>query len=97
VAFHSRKNLKRVFIVGGASQNDLLNRLTKQATGLEIFRGSVESSSVGNFATQMAALESTADAATGVSSEDVLRWASLFADASFVQSNDGRAPKTLPV
>ena len=39
VAFHSGKELKRLFVVGGASQNDFLNRLTQEATGLEVFRG----------------------------------------------------------
>ncbi len=42
VAFHSGKKLKRLFVVGGASQNDYLNRLTQEATGLELFRGAAE-------------------------------------------------------
>ena len=57
IAVHSGKELKRLFIVGGASQNEFLNRLTREATGLEVFRGSPESSTVGNFAVQLAALE----------------------------------------
>jgi rhamnulokinase len=77
VAYHSGKNLKRLFVVGGASQNDLLNRLTQEATGLQVLRGSAESSSVGNFATQMAALESIADPVMGVSAEQVSQWAKL--------------------
>jgi rhamnulokinase len=81
VAFHSGKKLKRLFVVGGASQNDYLNRLTKEATGLEVFRGAAESSTVGNFAVQMAVLEGSRDAVTGVYAEQVLRWAGLFVAA----------------
>jgi rhamnulokinase len=78
VGFHSGKQLKRLFVVGGASQNDFLNRLTQEATGLEVFRGAAESSTVGNFAVQLAVLEGRRDVATGVYAEQVSRWASLF-------------------
>ncbi len=81
VAFHSGKKLKRLFIVGGASQNEFLNRLTAEATGLEVFRGSPESSTVGNFAVQMAALEGGRDPVTGVYAEQVSRWAGQFVTA----------------
>jgi rhamnulokinase len=81
VAFHSGKALKRVFIVGGASQNEYLNRLTHQATGLEIHRGAPESSTIGNFAVQLAALEGSRDAVTGAYAEKVSRWAGLLVDA----------------
>jgi rhamnulokinase len=54
---HTGKHLRRLFIVGGGSRNALLNRLTAEATGLEVCCGSVESSTLGNFAVQMAALE----------------------------------------
>jgi rhamnulokinase len=83
VAFHTGKKLKRLFIVGGASQNEFLNRLTQKATGLELFLGSAESATIGNFATQMAALEGVADSVTGVSAEKVSQWASLFVNTSF--------------
>jgi rhamnulokinase len=81
VAFHSGKKLKRLFVVGGASQNDFLNRLTKEATGLELFRGAAESSTVGNFAVQMAVLEGSRDAVSGAYAEQVSRWAGLFVAA----------------
>jgi rhamnulokinase len=81
VAFHSGKKLKRLFVVGGASQNDYLNRLTKEATGLELFRGAAESSTVGNFAVQMAVLEGGHDAVTGAYAEQASRWAGLFVGA----------------
>jgi rhamnulokinase len=81
VAFHSGKKLKRLFVVGGASQNEYLNRLTREATGLELFRGAAESSTVGNFAVQMAVLEGNRDAVTGAYAEQVSRWAGLFVAA----------------
>jgi rhamnulokinase len=76
VAFHSGKKLSRLFVVGGASQNNFLNRLTQDATGLELFRGSTESAILGNFAVQLAVLESKRDAFTGASAEQVSQWAS---------------------
>jgi len=58
------KRLKKLYIVGGGSRNEVLNRLTAKATGLEVVRGATESSTLGNFAVQMAAVESSADAET---------------------------------
>jgi rhamnulokinase len=81
VAFLTGKKLKRLFIVGGASQNAFLNRLTAEATRLEVFRGSPESSTVGNFAVQLAALEGSTDPITGAYAEPVARWAGLFIEA----------------
>lgn len=81
VAFHSGKKLKRLFVVGGASQNALLNRLTEEATGLQLHRGSPECSTVGNFAVQMAALEGSRDPVSGVYAEQVAGWADLFVSA----------------
>jgi rhamnulokinase len=81
IALHSGKQLKRLFVVGGASRNEFLNRLTREATGLDVHRGSPESSTVGNFAVQLAALEGSADAVTGVYAEQVSRWALLLVEA----------------
>lgn len=69
------KTLRRVYIVGGGSRNELLNRLTAEATGMEVIRGAVESSTLGNFAVQMAALESSAD------SETIAEWAAALRSA----------------
>lgn len=55
------KKLKRVFVVGGGSRNTYLNRLLAEATGLEVRRGSPESSTIGNFAIQLAVLEAHAN------------------------------------
>jgi rhamnulokinase len=48
------KRLRRAFIVGGGSRNGLLNRLTQEASGLEVQCGYVESATIGNFALQLA-------------------------------------------
>ncbi len=81
VALLTGKRLKRLFIVGGGNQNTFLNRLTAEATKLEVHRGSPESSTVGNFAVQLATLEGSRDAVTGAYAEPVARWAGLFIEA----------------
>jgi rhamnulokinase len=75
VALHSGKQLKRLFVVGGGSQNKLLRRLTAEATGLEVIPGSRESSTIGNFAVQLASLECKLEC-DGVSAPSVSEWAS---------------------
>jgi rhamnulokinase len=77
VELHTGKKLKRLFVVGGGSQNEFLNQLTQEATGLEVFRGSAESSTVGNLAVQLAVLEGGRDAVTGANGEHVSRWAAV--------------------
>jgi rhamnulokinase len=55
------KRLSRIYMVGGGSRNTLLRRLAAQATGRSVFAGSPESSTLGNFAVQLAALEEPSD------------------------------------
>lgn len=81
IALHSGKELKRLFVVGGASQNEFLNRLTAEATGLQVFRGSAESSTVGNLAVQMAVLDGDRDDSTGAFAENVSHWAEILIPA----------------
>ena len=50
-------SIRRIHILGGGSLNQLLTRLTAEHTGLPVETGNVESSTVGNFAVQMAASE----------------------------------------
>ena len=57
ISGHTGKKLKRVFIVGGGSRNQYLNRLIAERTGLEVHTGSAESSTIGNFAIQLAVLD----------------------------------------
>ncbi len=56
------KPLRRVAIVGGGSLNRYLNRLTAEATGLEVVCGIPESATVGNLAVQLATLDGGANA-----------------------------------
>lgn len=77
------KKLRRLYIVGGGSQNPLLNRLTADRTGLEVVLGSVESTTVGNFAIQLAALEQGSQDSRGAEQERIARWAKRLAKASF--------------
>jgi rhamnulokinase len=51
------KRFTTLQVVGGGAQNAFLNRLTAAATGLKVQAGHVESSTIGNFAIQMAAFE----------------------------------------
>jgi rhamnulokinase len=70
------KKFTKIYIVGGGSRNSLLNRLTAGTTGLEVRCGAVESSTVGNFAVQLAALETAC-----VDTEAVTHWAQQLASA----------------
>jgi len=74
IALHTGKKLRRLFIVGGGSQNQLLRRLTAEATGLDVITGSRESSTIGNFAVQLASLECKSDC-NGVLAKSVSAWA----------------------
>jgi len=51
------KQFRRLYVMGGGSQNDLLNRLTAAATGLTLAKIGTECSTTGNFAVQLATLE----------------------------------------
>ncbi len=77
IAAHTGKQLKRIYIVGGGSKNEYLNGLIAQVTGLQVHRGSSESSTIGNFALQLAVLEGH----TGPAADVVHRWATSLKDA----------------
>jgi rhamnulokinase len=49
------RKLTRIHILGGASRNKLLISLTEQRTGLPVSIGHAESTTIGNFAVQLAA------------------------------------------
>jgi rhamnulokinase len=57
VAEITGKHFRRLYIMGGGSQNEFLNRLTAEATGLPVCVVGTECSTVGNFAVQLATLE----------------------------------------
>jgi len=81
------KNLKRLFIMGGGSRNALLNQVTGQRTGLEIILGSTESTTIGNFAIQMATLQRNRDSSIGVTAKAVASWAEQIVSGELVQAN----------
>jgi rhamnulokinase len=65
--------LERIHILGGASRNKLLTELTEKRTGRPVEVGHPESSTIGNFAVQLAASE----VAGKLSAEAVRRWAGV--------------------
>jgi rhamnulokinase len=70
------QRLERIYVVGGGSRNSFLNRLTEEATGLPVSCGAIESTTIGNFAVQLAALEG------GTRSRDrIHHWASILASS----------------
>jgi rhamnulokinase len=82
------KKLKRLFIVGGGSQNTLLNRLTAKRTGLEVIPGATESTTIGNFAVQLAALQGDWSPSVGVSATSVAHWAEQMISHSLALSGE---------
>ncbi len=87
IARITEKKLKRLFIVGGGSQNTFLNQLTAQRAGLEVILGSVESTTIGNFAIQLAALENDRKSTNGVPADSVAKWAARLSVATLVTSD----------
>ena len=68
------RRLERIYMIGGAARNQLLVALTEQRTGLKVEIGETESSTIGNFAVQLAASEATGERVTPAG---VRRWAKL--------------------
>jgi rhamnulokinase len=58
------RKLERIHMIGGATRNKLLVALTEQRTGLKVEIGETESSTVGNFAVQLAASEAAGERVT---------------------------------
>jgi rhamnulokinase len=85
------KKLKRLYIVGGGSKNNVLNRLTAEATGLPVVTGSTESATVGNFAIQLAALDGNYLDGRGVTARAVAEWADVLA-AVPITASDTQSP-----
>jgi rhamnulokinase len=88
IAALTKKKLRRLFVVGGGAQNSLLNRLTAERTGLEVVPGPTESSTIGNFAVQMAALQGEWTPAVGVASSGVAKWAEEMAWRSMAMTGN---------
>jgi rhamnulokinase len=66
------RKLDRIHILGGASRNKLLTELTEQRTHRPVEIGHPESSTIGNFAVQLATSEAEGGAVTR---EAIRRWA----------------------
>lgn len=73
------RRFHRLYVVGGGSQNEYVNHLIAEHTGLEVRRGPVESSTIGNLAIQFASLES---GSAEVAPADVARWAERLVHSS---------------
>lgn len=81
VAEITGKRFSRLYIMGGGSQNELLNRLTAEATGLDVHRAGTECSTVGNFAVQLATLEGDLGESTAARRERRCAWAKALRQA----------------
>ena len=75
--------LNRIHILGGGSLNQLLTRLTAERTGLTVEPGNVESSTVGNFAVQLASGEAKGER---LRPESIRRWAQRLCEAPITDS-----------
>ena len=49
----TNKKINKIYIVGGGSRNQLLNRLTAEFTGCEVIKGEVEATAMGNVLVQL--------------------------------------------
>jgi rhamnulokinase len=68
------RKMKFIHLLGGASRNKLLVELTEKHTGLPVHIGHAESTTIGNFAVQLAAAESDGGV---VGPESIRKWARL--------------------
>jgi rhamnulokinase len=76
------QEIRRIFIVGGGSRNEYLNELVRRRCGVEVLRGPVESSTIGNAAIQMAVLDGSVGASCGVRADCVAEWSRALASAA---------------
>ena len=49
----TNKKINKIYIVGGGSRNQLLNKLTAEFTGCEVIKGEVEATAMGNILVQV--------------------------------------------
>jgi rhamnulokinase len=91
---HTGHQPAEIVIVGGGCRNELLCRLTAEHTGLPVRRGAPESSTIGNLAVQLAALEGTSPADSNVLAAEVSSWAAMLLHSTEPPST---APAPIPV
>ncbi len=85
---HTGRCFRRIVMVGGGARNSTLRRFTQQSTGLVVATGPSESSTIGNFAVQLAALKVRGAVHSGESLEfasAVSAWAARLGRADFLQ------------
>ncbi len=85
--------LQRIHILGGGSLNKLLTRLTAEHTGLPVETGNVESSTIGNFAVQLASNEAQGGP---LQADAVRRWAQWICDAGSAAQAQARRSEAQP-
>jgi rhamnulokinase len=73
------RKLDRIHVLGGGSRNKLLLNLTAQRTGMVVEAGEAESSTIGNFAVQLASAHAAGQRLT---TESVRQWAAVLCSAS---------------
>lgn len=71
------REFQQIHIVGGGSRNHFLNILTEKATRLKVSAGHIESSTIGNFAIQLAALEQLECVARSPTARQIAEWAGI--------------------
>jgi rhamnulokinase len=91
---HTGLQPTEIVVVGGGCRNDLLCRLTAERTGLPVRRGAPESSTIGNLAVQLAALEGVSPANPDAFAAEVSSWAAALLHSSEPAST---APAPTPV
>jgi len=74
---HTGHQPTEIVVVGGGCRNELLCRLTAERTGLPVRRGAPESSTIGNLAVQLAALEGVSPADPNLFAAEVSFWAAM--------------------
>ena len=82
------KRIKKLYIVGGGSRNTVLNQLTAGQTGLQVIQGAAESSTIGNFAVQLAKLDGNWKPSVGVSSGAVAAWARTLTSSALPETRE---------
>jgi rhamnulokinase len=74
------RKLTAIPMLGGANRNKLLVELTEQRTGLPVEIGETESTTIGNFAVQLAASDTDTLAARP---EEIREWARRLCKSSY--------------
>lgn len=91
---HTGYQPTEIVVVGGGGRNDLLCCLTAERAGLPVRRGAPESSTIGNLAVQLAALEGISSADSNVFAAEVSSWAATLLHSTEPPST---APAPIPV